>query len=506
MELSISEKTPPNKRTEMEVTRSIERVNNKDRMEGDTNRVIIIKIKVVIGKGDVSKEAGERYKEKLRNIKGTIRIEDENIVGVKRCFGSEDMLIRVKGIAGAINLMKKLREIGEEVNVLMGRRRKLHIQDIDAAVEDDEIKKEVSRRLRIDEEEIKVIYKREGFQRTQTTCVEVPENVLMEYLKNNRKLRTGWNDCRIREYVVSNKCYRCGKAEHRAVDCREVTEKRCYKCGEERHLVRQCNGVFKEREEDMINKVRGKPRDANGAQSEEMGDIRLNERGVRCRTVGVQVHMENDNLRIREVDDVLSDSDVREGWSEVVKKDRRKLMNKKESRKKEEGEEQQKTDMRRTKESIACPACRTGIKRIRGARFRSVLLEMEDDKDVGTWKEKITEVIRHESEGTVGVLGRRSTIKIRRIDSLVENREIIDAIIQSVGYEQYEEEQMKVVRIITEPWQENVAFIKVPNRMAEKLQEGEGIRIGWTKNKVRIVPNVVPRCGKCGVWGHRTEN
>ncbi|CAL7932917.1 unnamed protein product [Xylocopa violacea] len=154
---------------------------------------------------------------------------------------------------------------------------------------------------------------------------------------------------------------------------------------------------------------------------------------------------------------------------------------------------------------MECSTGEKGIKRVRGTRNGGVLFEIEEKAEVGSWKDKIIGAIGKDMDKTIRVLSERVTVKIRGMDPLIEENEVINAIRNNVELEEFEEEQIQVVRTFIEMWQEKVMLVRMPIRVAEKLQDGDGVRIGWTRNKVRILKNPEVRCWKCGMWGHATD-
>ncbi|CAL7932878.1 unnamed protein product [Xylocopa violacea] len=552
LDISQTDRTPPSKKAVIEGTMKA----NADR-EGGRNRgngYVVIKVLVDRREANSDKEVKSKYKDKLKEIKEKIIIVDEKIVGVKKCFNSEDVLIMVENMEDANKIVYKLREAEQNVSILSGRKRRMHIQGMDASVEDQELKKELSEQIGVGSGDIKIIFRREGLYGLQTACVEVPEKTLIDYLKKEGYIRIGWNRCRAREFIINNRCFRCGDAGHRAIECRTITEKECYKCGQTGHLVGQCkevggvrdtkNGIDIEgvgRNRNLTGKNKNDGRDLRSEREVDNEGIRRNRYGVMVRNVGTQTNLYEEIKPTEQ----MSMGDNKEEWRVVVgRRDKGRMVGKDRGNNGEKeaglirigdkernnkaingesgGKIRKKVDTgmaihvnihgKNVMETIAllkrnmeCSTGEKGIKRVRGTRNGGVLFEIEEKAEVGSWKDKIIGAIGKDMDKTIRVLSERVTVKIRGMDPLIEENEVINAIRNNVELEEFEEEQIQVVRTFIEMWQEKVMLVRMPIRVAEKLQDGDGVRIGWTRNKVRILKNPEVRCWKCGMWGHATD-
>ncbi|CAK9801652.1 hypothetical protein ANTPLA_LOCUS2888 [Anthophora plagiata] len=143
-----------------------------------------------------------------------------------------------------------------------------------------------------------------------------------------------------------------------------------------------------------------------------------------------------------------------------------------------------------------------GIRRIRETRTGGVLFEMETKESGKEWRDTVKE--RMGSETDVRILENREGIKIRGIDSTISREEVIKRIVEEEGLGKDEEEQIEVVRLITEPWQEKTALIKISKEVADRMIKKERIRIGWTNCRISGMPGLMIRCWKCGRFGHNS--
>jgi hypothetical protein len=64
-------------------------------------------------------------------------------------------------------------------------------------------------------------------------CAETRKTLL------KKKIRIGWQICRIADYITATRCFKCSKFNHRTQDCRgEVT---CPLCAGH-HILKECKG------------------------------------------------------------------------------------------------------------------------------------------------------------------------------------------------------------------------------------------------------------------------
>ncbi|CAL7948146.1 unnamed protein product, partial [Xylocopa violacea] len=535
---------------------------------------------------------------KLKTIKAKVNTEDVRIIGVRKCRDVDDILIKVANIQEAETLANRIRNIGEEVEILTDVKRRLHILNLDASVEDMELRKCVSDAAEIAVENTRIVYRRDGYAGSQSACIELPGRALRKCLSQGTTLRIGWTRCKIREFAVSRACFRCAETGHRAETCPNQPGKICYKCGSNKHLMKDCQEtatkivrkrerrylsekylpgaylpgtdelvdsdaelqekMLPENRERNINKktmersnspisteIRRMTRELKSRETREKEKVQDTE-GARdqCITIG-RVWMDG-NKGYREMgtqtmwghmgtnikDDRTGSTDMT--WSQVVKKAKRpnrvgseapggiggvkakenNLLGathtpltgkrKKQFRTSEKWlnskaiyitmEDKNFMDiLMHIKSKAQCPTGDTGIRKIRKARTGAVLLELDDNAAAQEWKDRILGT-EQDKKISARILSRKTMAKIRGLDILTEAKGVINAIGEATAATPDELEQVQLLRMIDEPWQERVAIIRIPVRLANELQETKGIKIGWTINKVRIMDKPNVRC------------
>ncbi|KOC59680.1 hypothetical protein WH47_11017 [Habropoda laboriosa] len=342
------------------------------------------------------------------------------------------------------------------------RNRRLQIQGVDGVTTKEEILEVM--RIVTSEGDINVVYLREGFGGTQTACVEMSERGV-EQCVECKKIKIGWNRCRVREVKANNECYRCGGAGHYATNC-NIKNKRCCKCGSEVHLVKDCQeignarartetgGVAKviaERQEGVISRTKNVEK-----RIIEVDEVREVTR-MRTRTIGTQT--EETRIRREEARENTEEWKKalgrKETWTEVVRKASPPKKVQKEGNgnvvPKEKRTTEKSVDVARRGRTRGLAvvvrnenenfeeALRTirgkisavdmeGIKSVR-TRAGEILFECEEEEEARKWRKRI--------EGMEGIrnvrrLGPRDAVKIRGIDVLANNEMIIEAIENSI--------------------------------------------------------------------------
>ncbi|CAL7932929.1 unnamed protein product, partial [Xylocopa violacea] len=523
---------------------------------------------------------------KLKTIKAKVNTEDVRIIGVRKCRDVDDILIKVANIQEAETLANRIRNIGEEVEILTDVKRRLHILNLDASVEDMELRECVSDAAEIAVENTRIVYRRDGYAGSQSACIELPGRALRKCLSQGTTLRIGWTRCKIREFAVSRACFRCAETGHRAETCPNQPGKICYKCGSNKHLMKDCQEtatkivrkrerrylsekylpgaylpgtdeledsdaelqekMLPENRERNINKrtmersnspisteIRRMTRELKSRETREKEKVQDTE-GARdqCITIG-RVWMDG-NKGYREMgtqtmwgqmgtnikDNRTGSTDMT--WSQVVKKAKRpnrvgseapggiggvkakenNLLGathtpltgkrKKQLRTSEKWlnskaiyitmEDKNFMDiLMHIKSKAQCPTGDTGIRKIRKARTGAVLLELDDNAVAQEWKDRILGT-EQDKKISARILSRKTMAKIRGLDILTEAKDVINAIGEATAATPDELEQVQLLRMIDEPWQERVAIIRIPVRLANELQETKGIKIANLNN------------------------
>lgn len=189
---------------------------------------------VILIKDDTSS-----YAELLKRVKvgmannGAI----DRVSAAKKARSGELILTVNKDLEEVKKMIQK--ELGSsKVRVSYGKRKLLHIKDIDCITTKEEV--ESSLEQLIAHKEFVVKSMRPAYGETQIASVEVSKEAA-ENLMSRGRIRIGLTQCRIKERVAMTKCYKCWQFGHKATECEaESREKCCYNCGKEDHLSKDC--------------------------------------------------------------------------------------------------------------------------------------------------------------------------------------------------------------------------------------------------------------------------
>ncbi|CAL7937331.1 unnamed protein product [Xylocopa violacea] len=163
-------------------------------------------------------ERDVKYVDKLRELKKRVKIDVIGIIGIKKYRNNEDIIIRIRNFSEAEILTKRIKDAYFNLEVLADIKKRLYIQNLEASVEDIELRPSIR-----------------------------------EYASIDMKKVGRWLGLGNFRNIVG--CYRCASRDHRAVDCPSDATKCCYGCGNFEHLITNCKG--EESVGDRINEVRG---------------------------------------------------------------------------------------------------------------------------------------------------------------------------------------------------------------------------------------------------------
>lgn len=130
--------------------------------------------------------------------------------------------------------------IAEVYTRVGGRRKSIHISDIEAVTTDKELRRAISDKLFSNENKVIVNSIGPAYGDTQKDTIEMEEKKA-ERLLRDRTVKIGWINCRVIERVQINRCYRCLEYGHTAPTCKEVDRKNdCRRCGKKGHMKKDC--------------------------------------------------------------------------------------------------------------------------------------------------------------------------------------------------------------------------------------------------------------------------
>lgn len=118
----------------------------------------------------------------------------------------------------------------------------IEVKDLDELATAEEVQKALHTQLDSlgSNIEVKVKSIRKAYGGTQTAVVSLPLALAKEAL-NKGHVRVGWVNCRIREKITVQRCFKCWSFGHNAGKCRGPDRSsKCLKCGEEGHKAKDC--------------------------------------------------------------------------------------------------------------------------------------------------------------------------------------------------------------------------------------------------------------------------
>ncbi|CAH1099633.1 unnamed protein product [Psylliodes chrysocephalus] len=192
----------------------------------------------------IIKAEGKSYAELLKDVKGTVKLEETGIeVKTIKKTNRGDLFLEIQGNkekAVALKEIIKTSNANTDVTIKTNDII-LHITDIDASIGEQELKMELlNKRQELKEDDIKVLSIRPTQNGNQTATVAMKKEVAID-IANRGKIKIGWINCRVRQRVHMTRCFRCLQFGHTRKDCQEEDRSDlCLKCGKAGHKVKEC--------------------------------------------------------------------------------------------------------------------------------------------------------------------------------------------------------------------------------------------------------------------------
>jgi len=188
----------------------------------------------------------EKYADVLKNLKKEINVTELG-VKVDNIIHNADDEIQIKYYADEESETKFMAEIKrnteEHVKTSIKRPHKtVFIKDLNCTTGKEEIMEALISELKINKNEIYDIEmaKKPNRNNLLYSFVKIPIDKANELLQQ-RKLRCGWQLCRVEETNKPTICYNCYKYGHIATACTaDKKEKRCLNCSATNHGVKEC--------------------------------------------------------------------------------------------------------------------------------------------------------------------------------------------------------------------------------------------------------------------------
>lgn len=141
-----------------------------------------------------------------------------------------------------------------------------------------------------------------------------------------------------------------------------------------------------------------------------------------------------------------------------------------------------------------------GVKKIRRTLIGDLLVEFDPGADVSCFYNKIN--------GKMGLgielkrLQPKFDVEIRDIDPSVEGQEVLTALAAQL---KASSEDLRLKSLKTNKQGMKVAIIEMTESMTENVRQMTSVKIGWTRNKLRVLPRIT-RCFACHGFGHLAKN
>ncbi|KAJ8967549.1 hypothetical protein NQ314_002864 [Rhamnusium bicolor] len=187
--------------------------------------------------------AGKKYADVLKEIRGKVRPEEMNvdIKSIRETRAGDVLLELGRKTADKEKFSSALKEaVGQIGNVRnLVPRGTVEIRDLDGVTDEDDIRNAVERNIKETAGPVKVRMSK-TYRGQKTAIVEMNELGVSELLKRSR-IKIGWVNCRVRQWLLISRCYRCLGYGHQSTGCKGPDgSKLCYKCGKEDHRAAAC--------------------------------------------------------------------------------------------------------------------------------------------------------------------------------------------------------------------------------------------------------------------------
>lgn len=119
-------------------------------------------------------------------------------------------------------------------------RLKLEILDLDTCTEEEEVLESIVKATDVDRDACKVKVFAPNKREVRMAVVDLPEADALKLL-NTKRLRVGWVNCRVRQRIELQRCYKCMAFGHTRRDCKGADRSgNCWKCGKSGHKAVGC--------------------------------------------------------------------------------------------------------------------------------------------------------------------------------------------------------------------------------------------------------------------------
>lgn len=189
--------------------------------------------------------SSEKTKEAVLKIVSPVA-EKLKVKHVKKISGN-GILVETAGQKDLATLLEhpKLREAGFVVGVPAKKSPRVIIYDVPRANNDEETMKAIieqnldSNTKEMFRRQVRLAFKTGDRKKERCNWVLETSKEVREILIKKERIYIGWNCCRVQDYIVATRCYKCHSFGHTAKYCRNDKEI-CGHCAEEGHAFKNC--------------------------------------------------------------------------------------------------------------------------------------------------------------------------------------------------------------------------------------------------------------------------
>lgn len=161
---------------------------------------------------------------------------------------SGDLLIEIKGDSEQVEAVRAevSRSAGEDIEVrTLQQKALLEIRDLDQWASQEEVIEAGVMASGANRDAVRMIGLRKRYGGTQTALVVVPTALCRNVLLQGR-VRVGMVNCRVRQGVSRDRCFRCLSFGHTSKDCDGPDRSKwCKRCGSQSRFAKDCKTTLR---------------------------------------------------------------------------------------------------------------------------------------------------------------------------------------------------------------------------------------------------------------------